>query len=392
VFISNETKPYKRTIQPCISTERFTSELLELERVYQPLRTKENLKQMLFLQYHHANLALFIEFLGHISSKYARRRRKDIDPRKSRLRQWNLKAIMNDVELYRRFSSFGTELQSMIGLLSDLVLIAPDEERDSSQRIKTELSNLRAELSCCGKDVKVRLDKLTSDLEQDLKFLSMSRDITQSRDVQTLTLLATLFLPLSLSAGMLSMQYRFNELGDRLYDFIGIVVLLVAIVLVLLIVISAFNLGLELEDRFRKYEWYRQNVRPLAIAILAFMFVTMGLLTLASFIVGMFKDVRLGGKILGWGFLAAFGLPTALILVITLGTLLGTFLQKVYHGVRDALIYLIHGTTKKRRQQQNHKQQDPEDIRVQQNLELEEVAQGIKEPHSATPVKPPYEA
>jgi hypothetical protein len=317
VFISSETKVYRRTIQPCISTQRFADELLELDHVYQPLRTKTNLKQLFLLQYHHANLTLFAEFLRHISSEYATRRKKDIDPRQSKLRQWNLRAIMNDVDLYRQFSIVGTELQTTIGLLSDVVLAMNEGSGSSNHEKKADLAILRAELSSGCKDVKARLDKLLSDLEQDLKFLSLSRDITQSSDVQTLTLLATIFLPLSLSAGMLSMQFRFHELGDRLYDFLGIVVLLVTIVVVLLIGISLINLGLEVEGRLRKYKKYRLYVRPSAIATLALVFITVGLLVLASFIVGMFKDVGLGGKILGWGVLAAAGTPVACAIVVT---------------------------------------------------------------------------
>ncbi|KAF5610631.1 uncharacterized protein FSUBG_2892 [Fusarium subglutinans] len=74
--------------------------------------------------------------------------------------------------------------------------------------------------------------------DHDLKYLELDRDINQTRGVQQLALLATIFLPLSLAAGVLSMQTRFKDLGTLLYDFFGVVVLLAAIVLIIMILLS----------------------------------------------------------------------------------------------------------------------------------------------------------
>jgi hypothetical protein len=277
------------------------------------------MKQLFLLQHQHANLMLFTKFIQQVSSEYAVRRRKDIDPRQSTLRQWNLRAIMTDVDLYRQFSSVNAELQSVIELLSDVVLALAEHSGINDPQIKAKLSVLRVELNCCCKDITNRLERLSTDLDQDLKFLNMSRDMSQSGNVQTLTLLATIFLPLSLSAGVLSMQSRFHELGVRLYDFFGIVVLLVAIVLTLLHWISMYRMGMELVGRLQKRRWYRLYTRPAFIVASKPFFMTTGLVVLVSFLVGMFKDVSLGARILGWGLLAIFLMPIAIAMLLLMG-------------------------------------------------------------------------
>jgi hypothetical protein len=62
-------------------------------------------------------------------------------------------------------------------------------------------------------------------------------NIHESQSVKRLTALATGFLPLSLSATLLSMQTRFADLGYLIYDFVGVGLLLffsMGVVLVLL--------------------------------------------------------------------------------------------------------------------------------------------------------------
>jgi NADH:ubiquinone oxidoreductase subunit 6 (subunit J) len=339
------------------------------------MRTKENIKPLFLLQYHHANMLCLAEFLRQVSSRYALRRKKDIDPRQSKLRRWNLEAIIHDVELYRHFSSTSADLQASISLLSDVVLTLDENARDNNQHSKPDLRILRAELSCCCKDIKMQLDRLTGDVEQDIKFLSISRELSQSRNVQTLTILATVFLPLSLSAGMLSMQYRLHDLGDRLYDFVGIVVILGAIVALLLLLISMHNLGLEIEGRFRKHAWYNLWVRPSLIMSQLLGHYLVGLLMLSSFIVGMFKDVRLGGKILGWGLLAVIGTPIALVLAVTLSYLVVAMLVP---GVQSSFRYLTRPFKNKEQKQQHKKTQShSEEHRLEEGIELEVATEHI---------------
>jgi Mg2+ and Co2+ transporter CorA len=89
-------------------------------------------------------------------------------------------------------------------------------------------------------------------LEHHLKFPRLSQEISQSRAFQELTVLATIFLPLSLAAGVLSMHFRFKDLGARFYDFLGVFVLLVTFAAVLVGIISALVFVQELESTWTR--------------------------------------------------------------------------------------------------------------------------------------------
>lgn len=76
-------------------------------------------------------------------------------------------------------------------------------------------------------------------LEHHLKFLEMRRNIDESSNLRMLTVLATIFLPLSLACGILSMQTRFEDLSYLLYDFCGVIVILLTLVVVILAMVKS---------------------------------------------------------------------------------------------------------------------------------------------------------
>ncbi|KAL6886074.1 hypothetical protein GGI43DRAFT_277062 [Trichoderma evansii] len=284
-------------------TERFLTEFRQLGGIYHPHRTRRNLEQVLLLQLHHANLILFSDFLQGFATDYAAPRMFMFDSRRVELRRWNLDAIMTDSHLYRQFTSIGAELTATTESLLDVVLAL----EDSAKRDATEFAVLSAEIRGCSKDIMTRLSRMSDDLDHNLQLLRLSKDMNQSGNVQMLTLLATIFLPLSLSAGVLSMQSRFKDLGDLLYDFFGVVVLLAAVVALLIVAMILFSSVKELESRLFKYNWYKGILHPILVFTISGITLTLGALVLTSFVVGMFKDVVLGAKILGYGFAAAIG-------------------------------------------------------------------------------------
>lgn len=148
-----------------------------------------------------------------------------------------------------------------------------------------------------------------------------------------LTILATIFLPLSLSAGILGMQSRFKNLGPLLYDFFGVVfILLTAVILTLLTIIFLGSVQ-EQTSRYlgeRKVEF----VYGFVWAITNLAVVVLGALVLSSFLVGMFKDVVLGAKILGFGFAAAIGVPLLLYFLLSIRHAIAQF----YVWMRDTVI------------------------------------------------------
>ncbi|KAH7081492.1 hypothetical protein BKA63DRAFT_550164 [Paraphoma chrysanthemicola] len=348
---------------PCFPTEHFASNLLKLEDTYAPLRSIQNVKPAFLLQCHHASLILFADFLKRVSEEYASRRREDIDPRRSTLRRWNLRTIMDDLQLYRRFSDVSAELQTTVGFLADVLQALHDAPTTTSLGAKAKMSILRAELNHYSQDTRFRLEQLSNDLEQDLRFLNLSRDLSQSNNVQALTLLATIFLPLSLSAAVLSMQFRLQELGERLYDFVGIVVLLVYLVVSILILITIRRTALEFLGRLHKYNWYMVWIRPTAYVGIGIVGITIFALILSSFIVGMFNDIGLGAKILGWGLLAAIVGPVALGIVFWVLLILPSGLVELSKILYQAACSVKAWSTKKKETRKG-KQRDPEENRL----------------------------
>lgn len=123
-------------------------------------------------------------------------------------------------------------------------------------------------------------------------------NMDQADSVSQLTWLAAVFLPLSLAAAILSMQTRFIDLDLLLYDFVGMVVLLGALA-ILLNIFSRY--GIPLYNWLLRRVYWGNDFPEVHKAIKAFwVFVWMSVL-LASFLVGMLKDVKLGVETLGYG-------------------------------------------------------------------------------------------
>ena len=84
---------------------------------------------------------------------------------------------------------------------------------------------------------------ISTRLDNRLRFLEIGRTLHESRRVQLLSLLAIIFLPLSLASSILSMQTRFVDLHYLLYDFFGVIFLLGTLTFILLGVLLFFQWG-----------------------------------------------------------------------------------------------------------------------------------------------------
>lgn len=160
-------------------------------------------------------------------------------------------------------------------------------------------------------NVKRHLERLNRFFEGKSKALN----IQESVSVKRLTVLAAVFVPLSLSASLLSMQTRFVHLHLLLYDFVGVFFILSTFALLAYPIIS-LALGL-------KYSKFLEDVSPIPAVtkrqnknavrlsrILSALFLYIpGLIVwsvfLASFIVGMTIETIFGLKILGYGLAVA---------------------------------------------------------------------------------------
>jgi hypothetical protein len=157
-------------------------------------------------------------------------------------------------------------------------------------------------------DLKRIMETLSATLENHLRLFEISQDVQDAQRVGLLSILASVFLPLSLATGLLSMQTRFADLHYLLYDFFGVLVLLGSIVMVILIVLKTYVLWKELLLQLDRNTTFRKHIKPVSFAVFYYFFLLVWALFLSSFLVGMIKDVGLGLKILGYGVAAAVGI------------------------------------------------------------------------------------
>jgi hypothetical protein len=322
-----------RDSTPFFLTAMFVSELVRLDDIYRPMRSQANRRQLFLLQYLHANLNLFADFLEKFANDYVESRRRDFDPRSSKLRRWVLKEIARDSNQYRQLTNIGNEMSDTLESLIDIVKALP-KNKGLEPEPKIQFLTLEQELRGCCKDIRGRLSRLTDDLESSLKFLDLARNMSQTSNVQFLTVLATIFLPLSLAAGVLSMQSRFKDLGVLLYDFFGVVFLLATIGILILVSMVFWDF---IEENATKLitENYYKPVWAVLVIVAGLGILVFGMLVLSSFLVGMFKDVVLGAHILGYGFAVAIGGPVAICLLILVWSIVMEALESTFERIGD---------------------------------------------------------
>lgn len=303
-------------------TASLASELHRLDNVYCSFRNTPNWKQLFSLQYYHASLILYSEFVVAYEEWYTKMKQPHFDPRRSDFKPGHLREITKQSCRIRDIKKAGERLVEAVEYLVELTtetatsqLPLPGLSSIPSTSGPIKFTELKLEIRGLCIEIKGCLSRLSSGLEHDIKFLGLRREMRQTNSVQRLTILATIFLPLSLSAGVLSMQTRFKDLGPLLYDFFGVVVLLGALVFPLLIFLSVLKIATDhvLVDLDREMGPKYKSVRHFLSVSIWFGTTTLGILVLVSFILGMFRDVVLGAKILGYG-LAVFSSPMLLMI------------------------------------------------------------------------------
>ncbi|KAI1813466.1 hypothetical protein GGS20DRAFT_586492 [Poronia punctata] len=324
VFISCQTYVSRRMFKsfeehrdrfPVPVTSDFVGEFRGLEQTYAPLRTDTNWRQVVCLQYHHACLNLFTDFMTRLVREYIQYEGLALNPKDSRLQKWHHSRFVEDALFYRNVEQTGAivveTLESLLELNRNLASRDPHKDR-----LEPQLSILTTELQGCCKDIRRLQTRLLGDLEQDLKYLDLARSLKETESVQRLTLLATIFLPPSLASAILSMQTRFQDLGYLLYDFFGVLVLISAVALLGLGLFSVLNVLGETVSMFRGIKIYRYFIQPVLLLTGGTALAIYFSLVLSSFLVGMFKDVVLGSKVLGYGTAVAIFGPVVLCIVI----------------------------------------------------------------------------
>ena len=153
-----------------------------------------------------------------------------------------------------------------------------------------EFQKFDASLRAVSSNLSIRTGDLVSRMDTRLRFLETSRNIQESTSLWLLSLLAAIFLPLSLASSILSMQTRLVDLHYLLYDFFGVIVLFGSGALVIILIMKRIAKANGSAHGVLKIKGFNKIAVVLAWATV-----------LASFLVGMIVNVDLGLKILGIG-------------------------------------------------------------------------------------------
>lgn len=248
-----------------------------------------------------------------------------------------LHELAADALLYNDFRNKAGEISETVdGLLNVLAARFPEPPPTEFRHFSAELRSMCTSTSLLAERHSTRLDTY-------VKFAETHHAMRESTSVWILSILAAIFLPLSLATSILSMGTRFVKLGPLLYDFVGVVIILATMVIAFVGVMVG---GMLLHHNWKKY------LRPFIIStrlgnaaqkmIKLTLMLSTGLniilfwmVLLTSFLVGMIKDINLGWKILGYGTAGLVGIYLVLGLVIL---------------NREALKKLLHNTHSKSEQ------------------------------------------
>ncbi|KAF2012895.1 hypothetical protein BU24DRAFT_453210 [Aaosphaeria arxii CBS 175.79] len=190
----------------------------------------------------------------------------------------------------------------------------------------TQFQEFFLELQALCTALENQTSSLSSRLNSRIQFFEIGRSLHESGRGQLLTLLAVIFLPLSLASSILSMQTRFTDLHYLIYDFFGVIFLLGTLTFILLGVLLLLRWGYGefrgwLEDSKKsnflptKLTWLWTKRTPIFTVLL--LCIPWSLIV-ASFLVGMLNDIGIGLKVLGYGitgFITLFGVLVVLMRV-----------------------------------------------------------------------------
>lgn len=260
-------------------------------------------KKILILWLKHVQLLQMMDLTEEARERYYSPRESKIDPRKSRLLPHLLKAITTDAYIYKEIATaaenYASDLESLIGVLDAVPELNASASTNTFLPLARELRGLCSELRRSTAD-------MPKTLEHHLKFLEMRRNIEESSSLWVLTVLASIFLPLSLACGILSMQTRLKDLHSLLFDFCGVVVILLTLVVAIL---AMLKLTIWIHGKWLQHTSEREGrlVNIFAKVTLGSAIVSTWAVFFAAFVIGMFRDLRLGGLVLGYGLAGLIG-------------------------------------------------------------------------------------
>lgn len=293
------------------SLKTFALDFEQLQDTYQPLLRKattcQKRKQVLLLWFHHVHLSHTIRSFEEVRWMYQKVREPRVDSGKFKLLPHLLDEVITDANLFKGLEAMAEDLATTLEALLGVVGVGFEGHADGAPEFKVVAADLRG----LSSDLRRKAGDLPKTLAHHLHFLEMRRSVRESNRLSMLTILASIFLPLSLACGILSMQTRLKDLHYLLYDFCGVVVLLLTLVALLLLFVKG---SMAIVSRTAGWGSFQKRFVTSAFAVIVS---TVWAVILASFIVGMAVNVRLGGLVLGYGLAGLVGL----VILNTIATL-----------------------------------------------------------------------
>jgi hypothetical protein len=165
------------------------------------------LKQLLLLRYSHALVEEYYDLVHKLQAEYARGKEGLSDPRRTTLTIPMLAEITRDAGFYEEVNERATELAEAVDTLVETLRLLL---MDSAEFRKFQCLAVELQSTCIV--LKRKMATLSNTLENHLRLFELSRGMHEAQSVRLLSILASIFLPLSLASGLLSMQTRFAHL------------------------------------------------------------------------------------------------------------------------------------------------------------------------------------
>ena len=117
--------------------------------------------------------------------------------------------VITNEKLSRELEAMAEDLTSTLEALLDVVRVGFEETAGGAP----EFNIIAADLRELSSDLRRKAGDLPKTLAHHLNFLEMRRSIRESNRLSMLTILASIFGPLSIACGSLSMQTRLKDLN-----------------------------------------------------------------------------------------------------------------------------------------------------------------------------------
>lgn len=202
------------------SLKTFARDFEQLQDNYRPLLRKayscQRRKQVLLLWFHHAHLSHTIRSFEEVRWIYQEVREPEVDSGRFESMPHLLDKVIIDANFFKGLEDMAEDLTTTLEVLLDVVGVGFENNGGRDPEFNTVAADLRG----LSSDLRRKAGDLPKTLAHHIHFLEMRRSINASYRTEILTILASIFLPLSLACGVLSMQTRLKDLNYLLYGLL----------------------------------------------------------------------------------------------------------------------------------------------------------------------------